>query len=37
MYVNALDAMAAGLIGGMDNDFFHKLRKSAGSLVSPRR
>ncbi len=25
MYVNALDAMAAGLIGGMNNDFLHKL------------
>ena len=33
MYVNALDAVAAGLIGGMDNDFLHKLpQKRRGQL-----
>lgn len=33
MYVDALDAMAAGLIGGMDNDFLHKLpQKRRGQL-----
>ena len=33
MYVNALNAVAAGLIGGMDNDFLHKLpQKRRGQL-----
>ena len=33
MYVNALDAVATGLIGGMDNDFLHKLpQKRRGQL-----
>ena len=33
MYVNALDTVAAGLIGGMDNDFLHELpQKRRGQL-----
>ena len=33
MYVNALDTVAAGLIGGMNNDFLYKLpQKRRGQL-----
>lgn len=37
MYVNALDAVAAGLIGGMDNDFLHKLPQKRRGQCSATR